>query len=518
MGEDIDRNLHGRFLRGLAAAPHGGAALRLGDRAVSFAELHETALVWAGSLLRAGVTGPVGVLAEKGTTAYAGVLAALYTGGPVVPLHVDFPPERTARMAAAAGVTAVIADARGAGLLPELRERGYRGEALLPRGGGEGAIPVAAAHAPAEPRAVPPGAPAYTLFTSGSTGRPKGVVLTHANLCHYFGVLDGRYDFGPDDAFSQTFDLTFDCGIFDLFCAWGAGAAAVPVPPRGHADLPAFLERHRVTVWFSTPSGITLARRLGALRPGALPGLRWSFFAGEALRCADVEDWTRAAPYSAVENLYGPTELTVTITGHRWLPDRSAALAVNGVVPIGSVHPGHEILLVTEDGRVTDAEEGELCVTGPQLTPGYLDPADGAGRFLRHAGRTWYRTGDRVRRLPGGELCYLGRRDAQVQVQGWRVELAEIEHALLAVGDGVAEAAAVGVEGAAGTELVVFYTGEARPPVELANRLRRTLPDGMVPKRYHHLGELPLNANRKVDRKALTERAGELLRADNNWS
>ncbi|MET8140836.1 AMP-binding protein [Sphaerisporangium sp. NPDC005288] len=517
MGGDIHRNLHGRFLSGLAAAPRG-AALRLGDRTVTFEELHELALTWAGSLLHSGVTGPIGVLAEKGTTAYAGVLAALYAGATVVPLHVGFPPDRTARMAAAAGVTAVIADARGAGLLPELRERGYRGAALLPQGGGEGGIPVAAAHAPAEPLAVPPEARAYILFTSGSTGRPKGVVLTHGNLHHYFGVLDGRYDFGPDDAFSQTFDLTFDCAIFDLFCAWGAGAAAVPVPPRGHADLPAFLERHRVTVWFSTPSGISLARRLGALRPDTLPGLRWSFFAGEALRCQDVEDWIRAAPFSTVENLYGPTELTVTITGHRWSPERSAKVAANGVVPIGAVHPGHRILLATEDGRPTEEAEGELCVTGPQLTPGYLDPQDGAGRFLEHEGHLWYRTGDRVRRLPGDELCYLGRRDAQVQVQGWRVEPAEIEHALLAAGDGVAEAAAVGVDGAAGVELVVFYTGEARPPVELANRLRRTLPHGMVPKRYHHLDELPLNANRKVDRKALTARAGELIRADNNWS
>ncbi|MEV5328757.1 AMP-binding protein [Nonomuraea sp. N2-4H] len=513
MGEEIQRNLHGRFLNGLAAAPQG-AALRLGGRTVTFEELHELALLWAGSLLHAGVTGPVGVLAEKGTTAYAGLLATLYAGTTVVPLHVGFPPDRTARMMSAAGVTAVIADERGARLLPELRERGFYGSVLLPEGGGEGSVAISAAHALAQPVAAPPDAPAYILFTSGSTGRPKGVTLTHANLTHYFGVLDERYDFTPGDAFSQTFDLTFDCAIFDLFCAWGAGAPAVPVPPRGHADLPAFLDDHQVTVWFSTPSGISLARRLGALRPGALPGLRWSFFAGEALRCQDVEDWITAAPHATVENLYGPTELTVTIAGHRW-SDESAKLAVNGVVPIGAVHPGHQVLLVTEDGEVTDEEEGELCVAGPQLTPGYLDPRDGEGRFLQHDGHTFYRTGDRVRRLPGDELAYLGRRDAQVQVQGWRVELAEIEHALLAAGDGVAEAAAVGVDGPAGTELVVFYTGEPRPPVELANRLRRTLPHGMVPKRYHHLGELPLNANRKVDRKALAERAGELLSPHN---
>jgi non-ribosomal peptide synthetase component F len=350
---------------------------------------------------------------------------------------------------------------------------------------------------------------AYVLFTSGSTGRPKGVPITHANADHYFSVLERRYDFTAEDRFSQSFDLNFDCAMFDLFCAWGVGAQAHPVPGAAYRDLPAFVADRGLTVWFSTPSAITLVRRMGGLAPGSMPGLRWSFFAGEALRAADAEDWLRAAPGSALENIYGPTELTVTITGHRWT-DATPALCVNGLVPIGEVHEGHDHLLLTEDGG-RSGTEGELCVTGPQMTPGYLDAADDEGRFLHHDDRRWYRTGDRVRRHPDGTLVYLGRLDSQVQLAGWRVELAEVEHALRAV-DGVQDAVAVTRPTDNGLELVVFYTGAPTPARLLSKELRDVLPKGMLPREYRHVGEFPLNSNRKVDRGVLTAMAAQPAR------
>ncbi|BFO16911.1 hypothetical protein SHKM778_32990 [Streptomyces sp. KM77-8] len=210
-----------------------------------------------------------------------------------------------------------------------------------------------------------------------------------------------------------------------------------------------------------------------------------------------------------MENIYGPTELTVTITRHRWDPETSPRRCVNGLVPIGTVHSGHDHLLVDEDGAEA-TEEGELFITGPQMASGYLDPQDDADHFVHRDGRRWYRTGDRVRRLPDGELVYLGRLDSQVQIQGWRVEPTEVEHVLGAC-DGVTEAVAVGAATRAGTELVVFYTGESRPASQLTRSLRTLLPKGMLPRRFVHLPELPLNSNRKVDRKELTRRATELL-------
>ncbi|MFI5973399.1 amino acid adenylation domain-containing protein [Streptomyces sp. NPDC051452] len=509
MDPTLDGTLSGRFLRGLALAPDR-PALRADDTDLTYRELHERALTLAGSLL-AGLPGrprAVGVLAGKGPTAYAALLAGLYSGVTVVPLQPAFPATRTRQMIEAAGVDALLADDDALPALTAL----HAGGVTLPTLFAPGAQPMPALPVDADSalKAPMPGRPrdiAYVLFTSGSTGRPKGVPVTHANTAHYFGLLDERYDFGPHDVFSQTFDLNFDCAMFDLFCAWGAGAAVVPVPARAYAHLPEFVAERRMTVWFATPSAITLVRRTGELTPGALPSLRWSFFAGEALACRDAEDWAAAAPGATLENLYGPTELTITVAAQRWSPGRY----MNDMVPIGAVHPGHETLLLDPTGAPSTGDEGELCVAGPQLTPGYLDPADDTGRFLERDGRRFYRTGDRVRRAGDGGWHYLGRQDAQVQVHGVRTELAEVDAAARTC-PGVEQAVTVAVPVDGTVELAVFHTGEPVPAVRLARHLRELLPAAVVPRAYHHLDALPLNSNRKTDRRELTSRATALRR------
>ncbi|GAA3291354.1 AMP-binding protein [Streptomyces cinereospinus] len=510
MSDLVDSALTARFLRGLAVAP-AGTAVRVGARSVRYAELHELALRWAGAL-HAAPGGPpraVGVLTDRTLEGYAGVLAALYAGATVVPLHAGFPLERTRHMLRTARVDAVVADGPGLATLRQLAHAGLRLPVLAPEGGDHGTLPaIPVTGRPLDtPVRVRDTDAAYVLFTSGSTGRPKGVLITHGMTRHYFTLADRHYDFGADDAFSQTFDLNFDCAMFDMFCAWGAGAGLHPVPAQAYRDLPGFFAERSLTVWFSAPSAITLARRTGGLAPGGMPTLRWSLFAGEALRAADAVAWQDAAPGSTVANIYGPTELTLTVTGHRWSPQTSPDLCVNGLVPIGTVHEGHDHLLLTPDGRFSD-HEGELCVTGPQMTPGYLDPQDNEQRFLRHDGRTWYRTGDRVRALAGGELVYLGRWDSQVQVNGWRVELAEIEFALAGC-PGVRDAVAVTRTTDGTVEIAVYYTGEPVPAARLAKQLAELLPKGMLPRRYTHLTEIPLNSNRKIDRRRLAEDAAE---------
>ncbi|MEV6607319.1 AMP-binding protein [Kutzneria sp. NPDC051319] len=499
----MNSSLHARFLRGLAASPDG-AAIRFGDREVTYREAHERALLWAGSLHAGGPRPPavVGVLFGKTIESYQGLLAALYSGATVVPLNVSFPSPRLRAMIDLAGVTALLADEYGLAVLEDV----LAGDTM----------PVfdltgepEPAHKLAQPHPVTATDTAYMLFTSGSTGRPKGVPITHGNTHHYFSYLDERFDFTPDDVFSQTFDLNFDCAMFDLFCAWGAGATVCAIPPHAYRDMPAYFAAQNITVWFSTPSAIGLVKRMGGLNARSMPTLRWSFFAGEALKCADAADWQAAAAGSTLENLYGPTELTVTITAHRWSAE-SESLSVNGVVPIGDLNPGHEHLIITPDGEPTE-DEGELCITGPQMTPGYLDPEDDKGRFLEYGGKLWYRTGDRVRWVTPTELAYLGRLDSQVQIHGLRIELAEIDNAVRA--SGVEDAVTVTRETPGGLELVVFYTGERVSAAELNKRLCDRLPQSMVPKHYQHVEEFPLNANRKVDRRALAGVAADLLKA-----
>ncbi|HEX5543566.1 MAG TPA: AMP-binding protein [Micromonospora sp.] len=513
-------SLTARFLRGLATSPEG-IAIRVEDDTVTYAKAHALALEWAGALL-AIPNGPpraVSVLAGRTVESYLGILACLYAGVPVVPLLADFPSERIGHMLEAADVSALIVDAQGAAVLPELPSLVHDRKltVLAPWVDGEiegpfDVVEVDPRAALSEPYATAePGDVAYVLFTSGSTGRPKGVRLTHANMHHYFTLMDAWYDFTAADVFSQAANLNWDSAVSDLWCAWGAGATLVSVPPHAYRNIPAFVARHGITVWFSAPSVIALVRKTGHLTPGSMPTLRWTYFGGEALQCRDTDDWQRAAPDSAVINVYGPTEMTITTHRHTWSPERSPALGVNGVVPLGCLHDGHAELLFDEQGEPSETE-GELWLAGPQLSDGYLDPADGAGKYLERDGRTWYRTGDRVRRIASGELIYLGRVDSQVQVQGYRVELAEIEHALRTC-SAVKDAVVVGVQVAGSTELFAFYLGQDVPARELAGQLGRKLPQQMIPRHYRLLDRFPLNVNKKIDRLALTARAAELRAA-----
>jgi amino acid adenylation domain-containing protein len=513
---ELDNTLHGRFLRGVSLSPDR-VAIRDGMRSITYAEAHELCLTWAGSLLRGCADAPraIGVLADKGADAYLGILAALCCGVPVVPLQPDFPADRIRQTLKAAKVSALVTDDRGYRLLPDILDPGeaeippvLRVGAAVTTASATAGIPADARFALAEPRAASSSDAAYILFTSGSTGRPKGVVVTHGNLNHYFRILDARYEFTPDDVFSQVFDPTFDCSIFDLFGAWGCGGTLVTVPARAYRAMPQFLSAERISIWYSTPAAVSVLARRGALGDNTFPTLRLSTFAGDALLAGDALAWQRAAPASRVECLWGPTETTITASAYRWSSRTSPAECLNGIVPLGRVHAGHEWFLLDAEGREHPAE-GEICMRGPQVTPGYLDPEDDKARFIEHNGRRWFRTGDRVRLAPNGDLLFLGRIDNQVQIQGWRIELSEIDHHVLQL-DGVEDAVTVSRTADGRPEMVVFYTGTPSRPADFSRQLLRSLPQAMVPRHYRHLDEMPLTRNKKFDRQALRKLADEL--------
>jgi amino acid adenylation domain-containing protein len=513
-----EQSLPARFMRGLTRSPDKDA-VRTRGRAMTYAELHELALGWAGNLLHACDEPPtaIGVLAGKGVASYAGILAALYCGVPAVPLQPDFPVSRTRHMLAAANVSALVTDEQGYRLLPELGD--VKAVPVLLASPDQTTVAPRAARAPAiaarpgfrldEPCQTPASDVAYILFTSGSTGRPKGVQITHANLAWYFSELEARYGFGPDDVFSQVFDPAFDCAIFDLFAAWGAGGTLVSVPPQAYRAMTDFVTEAGITVWYSSPAAISVIARRGGLAPKSMPTLRLSTFAGDALKAADATAWQEATPEAILDNLYGPAETTITCTVYRWSRESSPGQCLNDIVPIGRLHSGHEYLLLDADGNA-DAAEGELCVSGPQVTPGYLDPADDTERFFALRSRRWYRTGDRMRLAGNGDLLFLGRTDNQVQIQGWRTELAEIDYQLRRCAD-VQDAITVDVRIDGRLRLVAFYTGTPATAAELTRQLLTTLPQQMLPRHYQHLEEMPLSVNRKIDRQALRDRALDLF-------
>ncbi|MGW5352047.1 amino acid adenylation domain-containing protein [Streptomyces sp. NPDC004031] len=501
-----ENTAYDRFARSAAEHGYDVTALEVGEDRLSYGELRDLAERLAAHLVaHAGGTAPrrVGLLAGRSVTAYAGYLAALRLGATVVPLNPEHPQARTGQIATAAELDVVVADPSADGTDP--------GVPVTRIGPGELEV---LAKEPAPDLPAQPAGPddvAYLIYTSGSTGAPKGVPILHRNIARYLDRFAGRYGIGPGSRLSQTFELTFDGSVHDLFVAWQDGGTLV-VPARGQLLSPArTVNNLRLTHWFSVPSLITFASRLGTLGPGSMPTLRWSVFGGEALPLAAAREWKAAAPASRIEVLYGPTELTISCTSYELPADPADwPRTPNGTAPIGTIHRDLDFVLLDEDG--SPADSGELCVRGDLRFPGYQDPGNNAGRFLTPdqepftggelTGRHWYRTGDRVA-VQDGVLVHLGRIDHQVKVRGHRIELGEVEEVLRRQ-PGVREAVVLALPTEDGEpELHAAVTGAGLGSDALFAGLTGQLPPYMLPRRISVLDSLPLNTNGKIDRRAL---------------
>ncbi|HEU5025514.1 MAG TPA: amino acid adenylation domain-containing protein [Spirillospora sp.] len=513
-------SLYSWFAAGAARHPDA-VALELGNESWTYAELERAAAVTAALMGRRRGEPPrrVGLLCSRTLRAYAGYLAALRLGAAVVPLGPGYPAPRNRAMAEATGIDVLLTDepvaARAAGIAAAAQARIVELPGS-PRG-------LAQTSSPPAPASVEPDDIAYTLFTSGSTGVPKGVPITHANVTAFLRSCAERYRVGRGDRVSHTFELTFDPSVCDLFLAWSGGATVV-VPVGNEALRPsAYVNRRGITHWFSVPYAVSLGLRAGGVEPGSMPGLRRTRFGGDRLTARQAAAWAEAAPHSAIENTYGPTEAAVFCTAYEMPRSPSDWPATsNGTVPIGRPLPTVEHVVVGPDGR--PAAEGELCLRGEQRFPGYLDPRSDAGRFYAlppaaparvpcrpgpHGPEHWYRTGDRVR-VEDGLLVHLGRLDQQVKVRGYRVEPGEVEAVLRRhpdVADAVVFPAGDGDE----RGLAAVYTGRPVPAADLAAAVLGALPPHMLPGSFEHRAVLPVNGNGKVDRaRAAAEGAGAL--------
>jgi non-ribosomal peptide synthetase component F len=303
--------------------------------------------------------------------------------------------------------------------------------------------------------------------------------------------------------------MTFDLSAFDMFICWERGALLCCPSRKALINPGKFIQDAQLTVWFSVPSTIAFMKQLGKLKRNYYPSLRLSLFCGEPLPVSSAEAWLEAAPNSILENLYGPTELTIACTLYRWDAARSPLESEMGIVPIGHPYPEMRVLVVDENlNEVPPGAEGELLMNGPQMSLGYWnDPAKTAAAFVAPPGKneTYYRTGDRVRRPIGnGPLTHLGRTDFQVKILGHRVELGETE-AIVRDATGMEGVVAVGwpptPSGFGGVE--VFVEGPAADPEAIRKLVAARLPEYMVPRRLHFIDQLPRNVNGKFDRKAM---------------
>ena len=492
---------------------------------ITFAELNGRANQLAHRLRALGVAtnAPVGLLVDRSVDALVGVLGILKSGGCYVPLAVDSPAPRIAQQLGECAARVVVTHQALADTLPA----GVQVVAL-----DRDAVLLRALPAPNPVPAALPDSLAYVLFTSGSTGLPKGVAVTHANAVHYARAVSrvlgdvpataGGDGFAALDAlqFGMVSTLAADLGNTSLLPSLLSGGtlhvlgSAVTTEPARYAE---YVRAHPLDVLKLTPNHLMalVAGKSGAGLRELLPQ-RWVVLGGEALP-VHVARALLGAGACRVLNHYGPTETTVGVCTFEATAATLDAAASDGAqtVPIGRPLANTQAYVVDMHGvEQPVGVPGELWLGGAGVTQGYLHRDDlTRERFLNFAGSRVYRSGDRVRRLSSGALEFLGRRDDQVKVRGYRVELAEIEQALRRH-PGIAQAAVLlRADPGADVELVAYVVAQQsgyavshsdRPTAEsIPAWLAAQLPAYMVPTAVVLLDELPLTANGKVDRARL---------------
>jgi len=508
-----DACVHDLVLARAAAVPDA-VAVHCGDRHLSYGALVAHAAGLARRLTGLGVAPGerVAVLLDRSPELAVALLGVLLAGAAFVPLDPDYPAERLGLLLADSRVPLVLTRKRLAHRLPAACE------ARVVELDGE---PPAADPAPFAGR-VDPALTAYAIYTSGSTGRPKGSLIQHRALTAYALAAAHRFRLRRDDRFLQFAALGFDVLVEELFPAWLSGATVV-LDPDGRIALPSELSRlvaERQVTGFEIPTAYwnEWVRDVGQ---AALPdSLRAVVIGGENPSPTRLAAWRRRHRVPLF-NAYGLTEVTVTSLVHELPP--AGRGAVHDGFPVGRPLDNHQVLLL--DGRqrpVPLGVSGELWIGGEGVGHGYLErPALTADRFRPHPlasepGQRAFRTGDWARRLWDGQIEFSGRRDHQVKLRGYRVELGEVEAALLRH-PAVREAVVILREDRPGDRRLVAYwtaagelaetTGTAEGPATAVRELRRhlgaRLPDYMVPSRFVCLPELPLSAHGKVDRRAL---------------
>jgi amino acid adenylation domain-containing protein len=482
-------------------------ALVVGSDVTTFAQFDEQADRLAAVLRRrlGDLAGHrIGLLTRRDPVGYPGTFACARERAAFVPLNPMFPAAWLRQVVQRSRLSCILVSPENEAALsalPAPRPPVLRWPAGVWEVDGPGPDPTPA-----------PGL-AYLLFTSGSTGTPKGVPILGQNLVAFLDAVDQRLELGPEDRFSQTFEQTFDLSVFDLLVPWTHGAQVRAMAPADLLAPAGYVRREGVTVWFSVPSLAANVHHHGRLRAGSMPSLRVSLFCGEALPVDVARAWRAAAPASLLENWYGPTEATIACTAYR-VPADGTLSAVNDVVSIGTAFPGVR-QLVRPSGDGDASCQGELLLSGLQVFDGYWDDDVATDHAVVELSdpdgtrRRWYRTGDRVRRSQDGTLAYLGRTDEQVQVRGHRVELREVEASLATcltlprsrvVVSPVADASGL-VQG-----LEAFIDAPDPTDGKALVMARTLLPAYMVPVRLVEVAAFPLNANDKIDRRALRTR------------
>jgi D-alanine--poly(phosphoribitol) ligase subunit 1 len=442
----------------------------------------------------------IGIVTSNTIQTYASILACWFSGNSYVPLNPRIPKERNVLITKDANVLVVLGDCEETLLdflnideikiicTSELRNSKldffnpvtFKDDTLL-----------------------------YTLFTSGSTGLPKGVPIRNKNINSF---LDSYNTLGfksnSEDRFLQMFDLTFDVSVASYLVPLLIGACIYTVPSDGlkYMNVYKTLRDHKITFASIVPSIVTYLKPY--FNEVNLPHLKYCILTAEASNTKVIQEWQKSIPKAKIVNLYGPTEATIWCSVYEY--NAATEKSYNDMMIIGKPFKNVEVLILNESGvELPNGSKGELNISSDQLTDGYLNNNEkNIESFFMKNGKRFYKTGDLCYIDENGDIFYCGRIDHQIKVQGFRIELSEIE---VAVRDkfkrnnlAVSYKNKVGVE-----SICLFVEANYNISEEIKNMLASKLPYYMQPAQIRIIESFPYNTSNKIDRVKLSQLATE---------
>ena len=494
--EEIEQAIAERFTRQAAMYPNR-IAVKSRNHEWTYQDLDRMVDSVARSIV--GLVGAgeerIALLFEHDAPMIAGMLGALKAGKTYVPLDPHHPTERLRQIVEHSEATALLTNSKNLALAHELATDGVQ------------LINIDGVDAPAPRIALPairPDRLAYILYTSGSTGQPKGVMQNHRNVLHYIRVYTNNLHLNAGDRLTLLSSYCFDAAVMDIYGALLNGATLCPIDIREDGLADQRLIDEEITVYHSTP---TVYRHFVNTLNGNpdFPRVRLIVLGGEEVKRTDVELYQKHFSDDCIfVNGLGPTEATVSLQN---FIDKQTEGA-GETVPVGFPVADTELLLLNEAGQPSEIF-GEIAIKSAHVALGYWRNAEATAAAFSANGNgpaiRIYRTGDMGRRLADGSIKFEGRKDFQIKIRGFRVELGEIESAL-AQHAHVRESVVVAKENGTGDKRLIAYVvprEQASINGELREFLKQKLPQYMVPNSFVVLDSLPLTASGKVDRRAL---------------
>jgi D-alanine--poly(phosphoribitol) ligase subunit 1 len=436
----------------------------------------------------------IGIVTNDDLETYAAIIALWFEGKAYVPLNPDIPTDRNVNIINEAEIETII-DSSSSVVFPNIKS--IQSKELAPV-----AIDLT-------PKNSSDDDFVYLLFTSGTTGKPKGVPISKQNLSGFSKAFwDLGYEITEEDRFLQMFELTFDLSVMSYLMPLLKGSCVYLVPKDKikYSYIFELMEDQELTVALMVPS------ILHYLRPYFdeinLPKMRYSLFCGEALPLDITTEWSECLPNAKITNVYGPTEDTIFCTFYDYVK-KGQNKSYNGILSIGKSMNYNSAIIIDEENQIVESGNvGQLCLGGIQLTPGYWknDEKNAESFFnivIDNKEQRFYKTGDLCKADENSDLLYIGRLDFQTKIQGFRVELSEIEFYAKEFLSKINVVVLTLPDDVGNNEVAMIIESKPFDFKETIEYMKEKLPYYMIPKKVKFTDSFPLNVNGKTDRKKL---------------